>query len=80
MVAGGREAIAELEANDFDFAILDLMMPYVDGYQVLTWIRSNERTVGMKVAMLVGDPEAWLSVTEAEHRADFYWKKSDFGV
>ena len=33
----GEEAIARLEAGSFDLVLLDVMMPKVDGYQVLTW-------------------------------------------
>ena len=34
----GEEAIARLEAGSFDLLLLDVMMPKVDGYQVLTWL------------------------------------------
>ncbi len=45
MVAqSGREAMRLLETEDFDLAILDLMMPGIDGFQVCRWIRSQERT------------------------------------
>lgn len=36
----GEEAIARLEAGSFDLLLLDVMMPKVDGYQVLTWLKS----------------------------------------
>lgn len=35
----GEEAIARLEAGSFDLLLLDVMMPKVDGYQVLTWLK-----------------------------------------
>jgi len=78
-VSDGREALAQLEAADFDLAILDLMMPYMDGYELLTWIRTHERTAGIKVGLLLaGDPENYEAIRQAEHRADWYWKKGDF--
>jgi len=33
----GEEAIARLDGGSFDLLLLDVMMPKVDGYQVLTW-------------------------------------------
>ena len=39
---GGREAIERLNRELFDLVILDIMMPDVDGYEVLAHIRSRE--------------------------------------
>jgi DNA-binding response OmpR family regulator len=49
---GGREAIALLDTETFDTVILDIMMPDVDGYQVLRHIRSNSRTAELPVIFL----------------------------
>jgi DNA-binding response OmpR family regulator len=49
---GGREAIERLEAKTFDLAILDVMMPDVDGYQVLQHIRASEHTRQLPVIFL----------------------------
>jgi two-component system OmpR family response regulator len=49
---GGREAIERLGAETFDLAILDIMMPDVDGYQVLAHIRGNDRTRHLPVIFL----------------------------
>ncbi|HLK10361.1 MAG TPA: response regulator [Candidatus Binatia bacterium] len=49
---GGREAIALLDTESFDTAILDIMMPDVDGYQVLRHIRSSSRTADLPVIFL----------------------------
>jgi DNA-binding response OmpR family regulator len=38
----GEEAIAKLDAHDFDVVILDLMMPRVDGYGVIDHVRKLE--------------------------------------
>ena len=42
---GGREALAALSAEQFDAVILDIMMPDVDGYEVLRKIRAGTVTV-----------------------------------
>ena len=40
VVAGnGREALAALEANNFDLALLDIQMPEVDGFGVTSSVR-----------------------------------------
>jgi CheY-like chemotaxis protein len=48
-VADGTEAIAALETQQFDLAILDVMMPGVDGIEVCRHIRSQPRTQAMPV-------------------------------
>jgi sigma-B regulation protein RsbU (phosphoserine phosphatase) len=48
----GEEAIARLEAASFDLVLLDVMMPKVDGYQVLTWIKDQARLRDLPVIMI----------------------------
>jgi DNA-binding response OmpR family regulator len=45
----GTEAIAMLDKDEFDLAILDVMMPGVDGIEVCRHIRSQARTHAMPV-------------------------------
>ncbi len=40
-VADGREALKKFESEEFDLVILDIMLPYVDGFQVAEKIRSK---------------------------------------
>jgi CheY-like chemotaxis protein len=46
------EAIARLEPTPFDVVLLDVMMPKVDGYQVLTWIKDQARLGDLPVIMI----------------------------
>ena len=39
----GEEALALLDAQEFDLVLLDVMMPRVDGYQVLERLRAAGR-------------------------------------
>ena len=38
----GREALKMLRANHFDIAIVDVMIPYIDGFSVINTIRKEE--------------------------------------
>lgn len=49
---GGREALALVDSEAFDAAILDIMMPDVDGYDVLRHIRAQARTATLPVIFL----------------------------
>ena len=41
MAKDGQQALALLEQQPVDLAILDIMMPYVDGFTVTKWIRQR---------------------------------------
>jgi CheY-like chemotaxis protein len=49
---GGREAIELIDRERFDLVILDIMMPDVDGYQVLAHIKSKDATRSIPVIFL----------------------------
>src|SRR5688572_10746024 len=52
-VAGdGAEALDLLRAESFDLVLLDVMMPKVDGYQVLQSLRSEGRLHDLPVIMI----------------------------
>ena len=50
--AGGREALAALAGEQYDAVILDIMMPDVDGYEVLRSIRATPVTATLPVIFL----------------------------
>lgn len=51
-VSNGNAAVELLESNPPDLAILDVMMPGLDGYEVLKFIRSDADLAGIPVVML----------------------------
>jgi DNA-binding response OmpR family regulator len=51
-VTNGNAAIEVLKAESPDLVILDVMMPGLDGYDVLTFIRETPRLEGLPVVML----------------------------
>jgi len=68
-VAGnGRQALAALEKEDFDIALMDIQMPEMDGFEAAAVIRERERSSGrhmpiiaMTAHALKGDEERCLS-------------------
>jgi DNA-binding response OmpR family regulator len=52
----GRIAIHRLDTETFDFVVLDLLMPYYDGSEVLRHIRTREKTRDLPVVILATCP------------------------
>lgn len=48
----GAEAIAALKQKAYDLVLLDVMMPNVDGYGVLTWLKAQGRLRDLPVIMV----------------------------
>src|SRR4029078_10183683 len=49
---GGEQAIARLDEVSFGATLHDIMMPKVDGYQVLTWLKDQRRLHALPVIMI----------------------------
>ena len=50
--ADGRDALARLSAGEFDLVLLDVMMPELNGYEVLERMRADERLRDVPVIMI----------------------------
>jgi two-component system alkaline phosphatase synthesis response regulator PhoP/two-component system response regulator VicR len=48
----GREALEKIAAEKPDLVVLDVMMPYLDGFEVLATLRKNPDTLDLPVIML----------------------------
>lgn len=48
----GEEAISLLKQKSFDLVLLDVMMPKVDGYQVLSWMKDENLLHDLPVIMI----------------------------
>jgi signal transduction histidine kinase/DNA-binding LacI/PurR family transcriptional regulator/AraC-like DNA-binding protein len=53
-VRGGRDALRLLEDETPDLVLLDLMMPDIDGFQVLEQLRRNIKTAHIPVIVITG--------------------------
>lgn len=52
VAATGREALKMLGCNSFDLVLLDIMMPEINGYQVLQHLKSDDNISHIPVIML----------------------------
>lgn len=71
----GEEALELLEHNCIDAVLLDLMLPKIDGLDVLRKIRTKEETKKLPVIMLTAKSEEFDKVLGLEMGADDYIAK-----
>jgi len=71
----GMQAVEELSNDDFDLLICDIMMPTMDGWQVLKEVKSNPRTKDMPVIFLTAKDRAADIVKGYELGVDYYITK-----
>lgn len=55
--SNGVEGLALLQNNDFDLIISDIMMPMMDGYQVLEYVRANPKWANLPIIFLTAKVE-----------------------
>jgi DNA-binding response OmpR family regulator len=48
----GRDVFKRVRAESYDLVLLDIMMPFLSGWEVLQEIRSNSETKDLPVALL----------------------------
>lgn len=79
-VPGGAEAIHFLNTSVPDLVILDIMMPGVDGLEVLRTVRTDERTVKVPVVIhsAIADPAVRRQAIHGG--ANDYWVKGSIEV
>jgi DNA-binding response OmpR family regulator len=72
----GEAALDLLErGGEYDLVILDLHMPKVDGFQVLSQVRGTVTTAGMPVIVFTGSDDGESEVHAMELGADDYIRK-----
>lgn len=71
----GRRALEMLRSQDFDLALLDVMMPEMDGYQVLEQLHADDKLRGLPVIMISALDEIDTVVKSIELGAEDYLPK-----
>lgn len=75
MANDGKEALLRLRAEPFDLVLLDVMMPEMDGYEVLGHLKSDEALRHIPVVMISAIGESESVVRCIEMGADDYLPK-----
>ena len=75
VAAGGRDALDLLATRHVDVVLLDVMMPEMDGFEVLTRLRADSATRDLPVIMLSALDEIGAAVRCIEMGADDYLTK-----
>jgi two-component system response regulator ResD len=73
--AGGQEALDSLAAGTYDLVVLDLMMPDVDGMQVLQKIRSTPGLAEVPVIVVTAKSSDADIMTGFRQGANYYITK-----
>ncbi len=70
IVSNGKEAIAVLQETSVDLVLSDIMMPEMDGFELLEKIRSSEDSNHMPVVLMTAGGVISLSNKAAKEGAD----------
>ena len=76
--AGGQEALDTLRSKDIQLVLLDILMPEIDGFQVLEKMKSDQRLAAIPVIMVSGlDEEEVVEKCLALGAVDYITKSFD---
>ena len=75
---GGAEALAYVDETPVDLLILDVMMPGMDGMEVLRRLRADPRTAEMRVVMFSAVADRNFIDEAIRKGATDYWVKASF--
>lgn len=77
---GGAEALALIQSQVPGMVILDVMMPGVDGLEVLKRVRSDPRTARLPVVMFTAMDDERTRAEALRRGADDYWVKASLDL
>jgi len=69
----GKDGLALIQAGTFDLLILDLLMPEMNGYEVLNVLRKDRRHDNLQIVVLTAN--AHMAMGDAMDMADFVMVK-----
>ncbi|MBR3568029.1 MAG: response regulator [Salinivirgaceae bacterium] len=71
----GKDALKILKRKHIDIVLLDLMMPGMSGFEVLTAIKENPKTKNIPVMIVSADSERTDADKALELGAEYYFEK-----
>ena len=71
----GHEALAVAEAQPIDVAVIDVMMPGLDGHEVVRRLRARPETAGIPIVVLTAAAQERVAQDSAEAGADAHMRK-----
>ena len=71
----GRQVVSSAKADTPDVLILDVMLPGLDGYEILRQLRADQRSEALPVLMLTAKGQREDRETALEHGADLFMTK-----
>jgi CheY-like chemotaxis protein/MinD-like ATPase involved in chromosome partitioning or flagellar assembly len=75
LAMNGAEALEATQTQDFDLAVVDVMMPVMDGYELTRRLRAAERTRLMPILILTARTQVADQMSAADAGADAYLGK-----
>jgi DNA-binding response OmpR family regulator len=73
--SSGKEALEKVGSANFDIALLDIMMPEMNGYQLLEELRKVPAFAEMPVIMVTAKDQDDEIIEGYQHGADYYITK-----
>ncbi|WP_209328939.1 response regulator [Lunatimonas salinarum] len=71
----GKEAIEILEKSKIDIVITDIMMPFVDGIELLNYIKSSQGTNSIPVIGFSAGNKEKIFARLGDYKFDFFYEK-----
>ena len=75
LAADGEEGLRKVKSENPDLVLLDIVMPKLDGWQVLKAIRNDEATRELPVVMLTANRETSSLIESQSQKATDYLMK-----
>ncbi len=74
----GKQALSHIEKNKIDIIILDLVLPYIDGFGILNRLKENDEFKKIPIVVITNldNPEKMYEAIKLG--ADGYYIKSDY--
>jgi YesN/AraC family two-component response regulator len=73
----GRQALEMVATEQYDLILLDIMMPGMDGFEVLDWMRANPQTRQIPVLVLSGRMLTFDDIKRLEQHARTTFQSKD---